>query len=265
MSKNKSRYAKRPVSQTSRRLMEDLAEVDDLIERKRWQEALNILEPLEERYPERAEVLLCLLMVYGEQEAAVPMLRVALKLARVKPREPEVDLALASAYTMNFHVVLALDAFHRFLQRWPNHPEVSSARQSLAEIEQHLDAHLAETGFTRDELELARWFDEAEVSVEQDRIPQALATYQKLLNRKPDHAPALINISRLHALEGRYDQAIAAAQRALVSDPENADAHANLARFLCVTGRADEARQHAEQLKLFQSGGADGWTCKPRC
>ena len=79
------------------------------------------------------------------------------------------------------------------------------------------------------------------------RIDEAIVHYQRALEFKPDHAPALNNLGTAQAAKGDAGSAIQSYQRALAIDPAYASAHYNLANALL---RGGDSRQAAEHFRL---------------
>ena len=83
------------------------------------------------------------------------------------------------------------------------------------------------------------------------RLREAIAEYQRALDRNPNHRGTLNNLGVALANLGRMDEAARHFERLLAFDPENADAHANLGLALAATGaRAAAARALREALRL---------------
>src|SRR5438309_4693457 len=90
-------------------------EAERLQEKGRWDEAREILEELNQRYPNRVEVLASLAIVYLKQGENVAYLSVCEQVARLRPHDPAVRLGLIGAYARNDRSALTLRAMHEFL------------------------------------------------------------------------------------------------------------------------------------------------------
>jgi len=268
MSKKKRRRRRKTIKLPSRRsmpqrLISGLNEADAAMRRKRWDQAREILEELDRRYPNRIEVLSALVNVYHELRDTGRYQVACEQLLRLTPRDPDIALMLAGAYLTNMRPMLALRTFYRFLDRWPDHERAGEAREMVAEIEAGVDDLLADLGLPgEDGLELATLHEEVQSLLEQGKYAQARKVAEQLLRRYPDFAPAINNISLTYLAEGRLDQAIATAQRVLAFAPDNIHALSNLTRYLCMSGRVDEAEQQAERLKAVESDATDVWLKK---
>ncbi|MGC4062866.1 MAG: tetratricopeptide repeat protein [Aquabacterium sp.] len=72
-------------------------------------------------------------------------------------------------------------------------------------------------------------------------LDEAVASYRKALQLKPDHVGALCNMGIVLKDLGQYDQAVANFRQALTLQPDLADAHNNLGNLLKDLGQLDEA------------------------
>ncbi|MBI2951933.1 tetratricopeptide repeat protein [bacterium] len=236
------------------RLLSGLSEVATLMRDRQWPQALERLEVLDRRYPNQAEILSALVNVCYELQDIRRYQHACERLLRIDPDNVDAALGLAGSYLKNIRPALALRAFRRFLDRWPDHERADEVRKTVAGLEAKMTAFLTEWGTPGAEgLEFAVLHEEAQSLMEQGKYSQARRVAEQLLHRRPDFAPALNNLSQIHFAEGHLDWAVAAAQQVLTFDPDNYHALSNLTRFLCLSGRLDEARQWAERLKAVQA------------
>ena len=104
---NKRRGRRPPTLPMPRQLRVKLTEAADLLDRRRFEEAREILEALSRQYPRRVEVLAELVFACAELHDYPSYLRAAKDLVDVAPRA-EFVLSLAGAYLTNVFPVLAL-------------------------------------------------------------------------------------------------------------------------------------------------------------
>jgi predicted Zn-dependent protease len=262
----KKKKQKRPVhhpqpssgAPPSRSVIRLLEEADDLIENGDLLEARDVLEALARQRPRDPEVLSLLVDVNYDLHDMRGYQTAAERLLRVTPNDPELTLALAGAYLGNIYPVLALQTFRRLVERWPDHEHAADVRTQIADLEAIMPEFLNELGVPGEEaMDLAVQHEQLRALLEQGSHAEARRAAEQLLRRWPDFAPALNNLSQVHALEGRFDQAIAAARRVLDSQPENVQALSNLTRILLLSGRAAEAQAMAERLKAVDSDRPD--------
>jgi tetratricopeptide (TPR) repeat protein len=83
------------------------------------------------------------------------------------------------------------------------------------------------------------------------RLPEAVAEYQRALERNPNHKDALNNLGVSFVRQGKLDQATRLFERLLATDPDNADAHTNLGAVFLTQGAHDLAdREFKAALQL---------------
>lgn len=73
------------------------------------------------------------------------------------------------------------------------------------------------------------------------RLDEAIAEYERALDRNPNHVDSLINLGVVQARRGLIRQAASLFERAVAIDPDHADAHVNLGALLLARGARDAA------------------------
>ena len=261
--RKKRRSTQKAVRRLPQRLLAGLEEAEGLMRRKRWAEAVGVLQDLDRRYANREQVLTKLVNAYYELQDIRHYEAVCARLLKLRPYDADLTLVLAGAYLSNLRPVLALRTFRRFLDRWPDHDRADEVRGTVAEFDARMDGILADLGLSgKDGLELAALHEEARALLGQGKYRQARKLEEQLLSRRPEFAPALNNISQTHYAEGRIDQAIVATRQVLGFDPDNFHALSNLTRYLCLKGQVDEAKEWVERLKAVESEAVDVWLKK---
>lgn len=248
-----------------RRLLTGLKKAYNSTRKSRWAEAYDLLLNLNRNYPRRPEVLSELVNVCYELGDARGYQYACEQLVEVEPSNADAALGLAGSYLEQLHPILALDAFRRFIKRWPDHERAADVRETITGLEAQIPSLFGDLGVSPDDdagWQLAVQHEEMQVHLTQGRFDQVRRTAQAILRRIPEFAPALNNISIAHWFEGHHDQAIAAAERVLTFDPENIHALSNLVHFLCAAGRSDQALPYANQLKASTVPAWDVWTKK---
>ncbi|MCI0489162.1 MAG: tetratricopeptide repeat protein [Blastocatellia bacterium] len=222
--------------------------------RKRWTEAREMLESLDNRFPRRPEVLTDLVNVNVELKDMRSCLKYCERLAAIVPNDPDITMSLAGAYIANLYPALGLRTFRRFLDRWPDHERADEARKTVALIESGADEMMEDIGLAgEDGFELAAMHEEVQCLMTQRRYVESRKLAEALLDSRPDFAPALNNMSLSFFIEGDSDQAIASAERVLAFAPDNFQALSNLTRYLCLSGRLEEAEEMAGRLKQIEA------------
>jgi tetratricopeptide (TPR) repeat protein len=261
--KPREKKKRRHVEPLSRDFAGRLAAIEPLLERRKWDEALPLLEALNRRYPHQADVLFALADVYYELQDTLRYLDVCEQLHTLRPNDPDITLMLAGAYMVAVQPVLALRTFRRVLQRWPDHPKSEEARKEVADLEAMVPRLLQEIGASGEDAEdLAARHEEVYTLLVRGKYPQARRAAEQLLQRHPHFAPALNNLGEAWYREGNIARAVEAARRVLESDPDNFHALSNLTRYLFLGGRPDEARPYAERLNAVRSPNPESWAKK---
>src|SRR5262245_40347130 len=132
-SKKKRRPGRKPARSIPKHLRTELEEVDTLIRRHRWEEARDLLEDLDRRFPNRTEVVSGLASVYQQLGDTQQLQPVCARLSKLFPQDPDILLSLAGAYLNNGRVLLAQRTFQQVLNRWPTHRLAEKARRTVAE------------------------------------------------------------------------------------------------------------------------------------
>ncbi len=263
MNKRKSRPGGARSHTLSEKARNRVYEADALIEKKRYAEALEILEPLAAKYPNQPEILASQGMCYLHLGYVRECLRTSLKLQRMFPDKPEALLAAVAAYLADNRPALARRACLRFIERWPNERDAEYARTVAQATEAELEKTLSKIDWPiEDKYEATELHEESQVLMEQGQITQAREVAERLLERLPDYIPAINNLSQIHYLDNRPADAIATAERTLEIDPQDFHALGNLTRYLFLQGRDHEARRVADRLRSTQSDRNDIWIKK---
>ncbi len=246
-----------------RRMADDLYEASQLLIDGKPQEARDILEELDRRYPGKAPVLEMLLDACYDLRDILSYEWVCYRLCKLKPDDADLTMAMAGAYIMNFRPALAIQTLEKFLRRWSGHERADEARQTLEDIRKGLRLELGELDLAEAEaFELARMNDEVRFFLEHGLYPQGKLAAEKLLKRYPAFVPALNNLSQIHAAQGENERAIELCRQALEIEPDNIHALSNLTRFLFLGGQPEEAASVAERLKASQAPASDFWSKK---
>lgn len=267
MAKKKKRPAQKSRPPAARAepgpLLAELGEAEQLMRRERWAEARTLLEALDQRYPNRREVLEGLVDANYELRDLRSYQHAAERLLRLEPDDAELAFGLAAAYLSNTFPAHALRAYRHFLDRWPDHPAAPEARRAADGLAATLAEVLPRSGMDGpDGMELALLHEEARAQLDRNQLREARRTVEELLRRRPDFIPARNNLSLIAAAEGRLDEAIAHAGRVLEIDPANYHALSNLIRYVCMSGHAAEAPAWVAALKTVRSDATDLWLKK---
>lgn len=249
---------RRPLPWESSAVLAELTEAESLIAHRRWQEAREALDPLVRRFPGRVEVLAPMLEVTEALHDAPRRQVVSEMLRNVLPNDPEVLLSLASAYLANARPALAVQTFHQFLERWPEHERAADVRKAMTDLESDLRGYLTPWGIAPDDIPaMAVLHEEVQSHLEQGDYPGARRVARKFLARYPQCAPVLNNVSQSFYVQGQMDEAIKTTRQVLEFDPGNIHALSNLTRYACLIGHLEEAQAYAAQLKASTEPATD--------
>ncbi|MDQ3584877.1 MAG: tetratricopeptide repeat protein [Acidobacteriota bacterium] len=263
MAKKKRPMNRRAFKAQPAQMLFGLEKAAALMRGNRWLEARELLEQLDQRYPDRLEVLTDLTNVNLELNDMAGHLWACERVAKLMPGDPDLLVTLAGSYLMNFYPARALLTFRRYLNLWPDHERAAEVREQIVDLSAKLDELLSDLGESGEEgLEIAALHEEARLLLEHGKYRQGQKVAEKLLEKRPDFIPALNNLSQMLHVEGDADEAIAIAERVLELDPENFHALANLARFLYLQGYADQAAERAVRLTAVTSDAEESWIKK---
>jgi len=102
-----------------RALRAGMIEADMLLEKGKPQEALKILNGLEQKFPNQPDVLAALTNTYFDLHNTRGYLHAIYKLHAITPNKAEIKIGMAGAYLSNGYIASALLTFRQFVQRWP--------------------------------------------------------------------------------------------------------------------------------------------------
>ncbi len=254
MPKKKANILRKPTAPLPSALLTELRNADALLTQKRAPEAISLLEDLNRRYPNRAEVLTDLVNAAYETKNMPLYARAAEGLLKLTPNMPDLTLALASAHLNNTRIALAMLAVRDFPTRWPHHALTEDAKKMIANLEKILPEYLEGSRLTGpDGLELAALHERTQSLLESGQYREMRQAAKQLLDRRPNYAPTLNNVSQSYYAEGDIDNAIITARSVLDFEPDNVHALGNLTHYAVLTGFPDEAREFAASLKASQA------------
>ena len=240
-----------------------MIEADLLLEKGKPQEALKILNELEQKFPNQPDVLAALTNTYFDLHNIRGYLHTIYKLHGLSPNKAEIKIGMAGAYLSNGYIAAALLTFRQFAQRWPEHERAADAHKTIAELEQGLGAVLAANGFSgEDGFDFACKMDELRLNLDLGNYERCRKIAQPLLAQRPNHPPILNNLSLIEWLEGNLERAILLSKQVVETEPDNIHALANLTRFSFMLGNTAEAKQYALRLKQSEANATDPWLKK---
>lgn len=227
-----------------------LAELDALITRQRWDMASMQAGMLMKEYPNRPDVL------YREYRVAhgigdLNRTIFALEgLMHHRPNDPDLLRAIFAAYLQAARMASALKALRRLIEVAPAHPEMEKFREMERDMAAELEAAMERSGMSgEDRYEAALLHDETSGLLARNHYAAARRIAEHVIALQPDFMPAYNNISQSYFAEGDIARAAEVARQVVERDPDNVHALSNLTRFYLLLGKPEEARRFAEQLK----------------
>lgn len=261
--KNKQPPLSRPRAERRTRLRPQsaLARIDELLDACQWDEAIEALDELNARQPDRPGVLERLLEAHVNAGNQTRSELLARKLVRQRPGDPNLWMNLATFAARNGSDFTARNAFQRAVELDPSSPETGRFRASFDQFEPIAEETLAGLGLTGpDRWEIAELLEEVRCLIESGDAAETRRRGQALLRRRPDLIPVMNNVAEAEYRLGNPEQALAMVGRVLELDPDNFHALSNLTRYLVLAGREEEARAPAERLRHIKSHREDNWT-----
>ncbi|MCY7285190.1 MAG: tetratricopeptide repeat protein, partial [Cyanobacteria bacterium CAN_BIN43] len=245
-------------------LTSSVNKAEALMRKGQWAQARDILEALDEQYPDEEEVLRLLAALNYQIQDFTEYQIICRRLSQLKPDDAGLTLALGGAYMTGARTTLALQAFQKFLERSPNHPKAAEIRDAVTKLEEITERVIAELdlgeSLTPEQgLEVAALHELAQLYMADGDVEAGQQVSEQLLQIHPNYLPARNNLSLMIALGGNWEEAIAVAQSVLEADPENAHALSNLARYQRLSGHSDLSQQTVIRLKAIASDKPDIW------
>jgi Flp pilus assembly protein TadD len=225
-----------------------------------WQKANEVLQDLQEQFPKHPDVLAAAANVAQQQGNTVEYEHACKQLLEVSPHNPDAALGLAGGYLANQRPMLALKAFHDFLDQYPDHDYASQVQETVERLESEKEGILSEMGLEGENAEeIARLHEQVMSLIAYRQIESARAMAEKLVQRAENFIPAHNNFSLCCWMDNDAEAAIAAAAKVLEIDENNVHALSNLARFCCLSGDTENARYYAERLKSIPVDNTEHW------
>ncbi|MBF2067577.1 MAG: tetratricopeptide repeat protein [Calothrix sp. C42_A2020_038] len=247
----------------TRSLTPELRQAEALMGRGKWLEARYILDALSHDYPDNRDVLTHLVNACYEVQDIPGYVRACEMLLAVQPNNADIAYSLAGGYLITQHPLLALQAFHHALNKFPNHERAAGASEKVTELEAIKTQLINDIGLDDEEsLEIAILHERGQVYLKQCEYTKARQAEEAVVQARPNFVSAYNNLSLISFIEGNLDKAVETCEKVLEIQPDNIHALANLTRFLCLNGQFDEAKVVAERLKASHTEAWDSWTKK---
>ena len=247
----------------SQTLNKYLKEFDRYIVKQQWSKAQKTVEELEQRFSSQKQVLECwLTLAYAKADWKTYQQK-ATEYREKYPDEPDAYLTLSSVCFTNTYPLLALEALQDFCQKFPNHPEISEAKQRIEEIQAIVPELLKDYKIEEQQvLAIGTLSERGRFLFESHQYTEASKIFEELIELAPTFPPPLNNLSLIRCFEGDLTGAIALAQQVLDCDHNNFQALGNLVRFYILSGETELAQKYLTELKALDNTGAEIWLKK---
>ena len=254
----------RKISNLPRRLREGLNEADDLLSKYgQPEEALELLQDLNKRYPRQADVLGMMANAHLDLGDKRGYLNTMYRLHKIMPNRGDVKFGLAGAYMSEGRLTLAYQTFGEFLKKWKHHERTKDAEDALVMLKEGLDDILAQLGLDFENgLKFAAQHELLQVFMGLGEFRQCKQLAKRLIKERPDFTPTFNNLSQVAWLEGDLNEAIKFSLKTLKIEEDNVHALSNLARFMYIQGEEEEARLYAKRLLASEADASELWTKK---
>lgn len=244
-------------------LLAQLAKAHAQMRRQNWDQAIEILQNLETKYPQEPDVYISQINLYYEIGDMLHYQYACERLIEIQPNNADATLGLAGAYMANVRPMLALQTFRRFIEIWPQHKRTQNVQETIEKLETTTREIITNLGLTGpDAMKIATLHEKAGGLLELNKYLEAREIEHKILEMCPDFVQAINNISQTYWMEGNLEKAIETCQQVLQIKPQNYHALSNISRFLLLNGNIEQAKKEAKNLKNVESKIIDIWTKK---
>jgi len=233
----------------SRKLTERLDDAYDLIRCGEYDEAEKALQKIDRRgtsYPEVVEALIVLYQATGDRESCC---EAAERLMKLRPRDAEACILYAQESMYCGRASIALANYQEFIERWPDHPHVSKAKQAIEILVPETERRMKETSFPPENaLQCCCLHEESLALLHRGEYADCVAKCKELLAKAPNFASARNNMAIAYFQSGLAKQAVAAVEETRRIVPDNRFAEATLAKLYFLSGRGADAHKIADQI-----------------
>ena len=138
--KNKNKHKLKKFSLFEKR--DKLEEAIFLIEGERFHEAIEFLEEAIRKYPKETQFWEFLAFAASESGDVVTMQKVFAELTKMKPKDANVWLGLATSYALESRVALAYQVYQEIVIRFPGDEQIKDIYQAIAATEKELHSNI---------------------------------------------------------------------------------------------------------------------------
>ena len=256
--KSRKRHLFRRKSKTSTSLTRDLEKATNLLDQRRTEEAIALLEPYVKQGVKDARLHSLLGIAYTFQDQVLLAIE-QLESACALEKNPHAASMLGELYIRAGAPTLALDAFRK-AQKWEAHvvahpvmqEQMALSREYIREV-----AHTLSISTSQAEKGL-KLLEQGRMAVQRQNFFEGIKLYAKARRLLGDYPPLLNELAMAHFYHGDLEGAEATVREVLAKDSENVVALSILIRFRVMTGREEEAREIWRKLQAIEPDSATG-------
>ena len=243
------------------KLLAALDEVDDLMFRRDFLTAAEILAEVAERWPNRPEILNRQVNVYRDLKNDAALLRAAERWMRLTPNDPDVAAQWCWSLGMASLPGLTTLAIRRFLDRWPFHAKSAGLREIMDSCEEQAIKNIRSFGAEPDEAgwQLLEAHERVFHAMQQFDMATVISLGEAALREHRPLTSILNNLAEAYFHSARWLDALDASRRSVELDPSNLFAQSNVVRFALLLGNRDEANAVADRLRDERPERFDFW------
>ncbi len=243
------------------KLLVALEDVDELMFRRKFVTASQILSELAERWPNRTEILNRQVNVYRDLEDDAGVLRAAERWMRLAPNDPEVVAQWCWTLEMASLPGLTTLAIRRFLERWPFHEKSAGLRGIMESCEEQALKNIRSFGGEPNDAgwELLEAHERVFHAMQQHDMASVIALGETALKEQRPISSILNNLAEAYFHSARWLDALRVSQRSVELDPNNLFSQSNVVRFALLLGQRDEANAVADRMRDQRPERFDCW------
>ena len=246
-------------SNESKQLLSILEQAEELLDDDKWVEAIDLLRPMQQKFPKDPQVLWFLAEGHANVKDFQMFAFYMEKLNKLETQNPNVIYYLAESYLFSEYFALALNAYAKYAKRWADHEFYNDAQTKMEELKKIIVNKYDTEGVPPEEVpELSIFQDKVRKSIFFEDAPRGIEIAKRALKKFPNYIPIINNLSTLFFNEADFKNALFYADMALKKDPQNVHALSNLVRFNFFSGYFQIAEKYAEELFSVKGFGPEG-------
>lgn len=251
----KSQLARRKTKQSPNKITrplnftDSLKEARELLNQGETDQASDILEALDQYYPDNIDVMNMLGYIYVQFYRPKEIALMIDRLKKAAPDNPHITLNIAQMYrSVNLNAMAHIQ-YQRFLELSPNDERMELFQEDIQKTERIFQDMLTDTGLdTDDATALIFAYEEVLKLLLQGKFTDVYKRAQDFLQRWPDYQPVLHCLSRAYFGDINVEQAIEVSKQIYDLNPTSIEALANLTQYTFLLGKKKAYTAWAERL-----------------